>query len=327
VNASQPSLSIPQARALHFFEKVRVCTGCAIAAALFVTVGWTIARPVDPQMPLTFALSGGGGPTVAMTIALLAAVAAAVATVVASRTMHHAGVVAVAIGLAVMTTRGGTMLELLMYYGVGQTERRRLAMALLIDLALWAGAMACAWLSEQLVQRWIGSASPSPDDVVNTTSHPDRGAKGKDASAPSGLLLRHGFLGAGIAAVVAWIVISLTITRTPASVVQRGQVYFALALGCGLGAVAGTQLWPRGRAVWYALSVLVLAMIAYAWMYARPLLDVGEGYYAQLATTPPNPLVRALPVEFMSVGVAGALVGYWFGLRIYRNRHTGDQTG
>ncbi len=37
--------------------------------------------------------------------------------------------------------------------------------------------------------------------------------------------------------------------------------------------------------------------------------------YAQLATTPPHALVRALPIEYIAVGVAGALGGFWAGER------------
>lgn len=299
------------ARPLRFVEKARFTAACAIAVALFLSVGWTVVRPIDPYAAVTLLLQDRPWPALVGVVAALSVVASVVATVVAGVPLPHAGVAATAVGLAVMATRGGTMTKLLMYHGTTPAERRSLALLLAIEVALWTAAIWAAWLAESAALRWLGAAA-APDAPAEPRA--STGSRVVDAL----VRWRDGLLGGAVCVAVAWIVITLAISRTPASAIERGQVYFAVSLGFFAGALAGHQLWRRGAAGWYALGVAVLAVIGYGLGYVRP--TPALPLYAGLATTPPNALFRALPVEYLSMGVVGSLAGYWFSRRLHAGR-------
>ena len=71
---------------------------------------------------------------------------------------------------------------------------------------------------------------------------------------------------------------------------------------------------------WYVLSALAVALIGYLLGYINGDMDwaakIGGKFYAELGTTPPHALARPLPIEYMAVGVAAALIGFWSGEKI-----------
>lgn len=297
---------------LSFVQKFRLTAASGIAIALFVSVGWTILHPADSYTAMTLILNANTGnllPLLGATVAL-AMVSCAITTVVAGPPFPHAGVAATAVGLAAMATRGGTMARLLMYH----EDRRRLAVAMAVETVFWALAIAAAWWTETVVKKWLGE----PVTTMPAVSAPVKSSAG--ARIVDALVRwRDGLLGMVVCVAVAWIVINLTIARTPASAIERGQVYFAVGIAFMLGAMAGTQLWSRGAAGWYALSVVILAILGYFFGYASP-KPTSLTYYSALATTPPNAMFRVLPIEYLSVGVIGALSGCWFSRRIHAGR-------
>ncbi len=301
---------------MSFSNKSRVTAVCALAMALFASVGWRVAQPADPQGALTLLVDGRAWPAALLSSIALAAVASAVATAVVGPAMAEAGLMAAALGLAMMSTRGGTMTQLLMYHGNGAAARRTLATLLMIETVLWFAALVAAWLVAGVVRSWV-------DDRIagsRTANAPrTRWARLREAA----VHLRDGVLGMVICAVVAAMFIRMTIARTPVSAIDRGQVFFAVGVGFFLGAALGPQFWPRGATCWYTLSILIVALAGYAWGFVAPEpsgLPVPYTYLARLATTPPNDLFRVLPVEYVGVGVAGAVWGHGFGLRMYHSR-------
>lgn len=300
------------ARPLQFTEKLRLTAACAVTIALFISVGWTVIRPADPFAAVTLVLEGRPWPALLGVIVALSVVATSVATVVAGSPIPHAGVMATAVGLAVLATRGGTMTKVLMYSGSTPDERRTLAVKLILEVSLWAIAVAAAWFAESIIQRWLAGPRAA---VTAEATH-----AGGTAGGVIGALIRwrDGLLGMAVCVAVAWILISLAISRTAASPIERGQVYFAVGVAFMAGAMAGSQLWPKGAAGWYVLSVAVVAVCGYAMGYVRPTPSLS--YYSQLATTPPNALYRVLPIEYLSVGVIGSLAGLWFSRRLHETR-------
>ena len=71
------SHALALARPLRFSEKVRVTAACALAVALFTSVGWTAIRPADPQAATTLLLGGRDWPVAVLSVLALAAVASA----------------------------------------------------------------------------------------------------------------------------------------------------------------------------------------------------------------------------------------------------------
>lgn len=298
--------------ALTFGDKVRLTAVCALAMALFASVGWTIARPADPFAAVSLLLESRAWPAVLASAVALGAVAAAVATVVVGPVMPEAGSLAAALGLATMSTRGGTMTEVLMYHGTSAGDRRLLAPILITETFLWLTVVGAAWLVSGIVRGWLNGQSA----VAPAAGSSRRWARMREAL----VHLRDGVLGMVVSAVLACVFISATISRSPESEIQRGQVFFAVGAGFLVAGAIVKQIWPRGAACWYGLGVPLAAALGYGWAILSPLASGVSDYYARLATTPPNDLFRPLPIEYVGVGVAGAILGHWLGQRMHEAR-------
>jgi hypothetical protein len=99
------------------------------------------------------------------------------------------------------------------------------------------------------------------------------------------------------------------------STVRQGQVYFSLGVGFFVAALLGQWVSRARLAVWALLAVPVVAIGGYGWGWLRPIAPVPPAYQA-IEHIMPNFACRALPVEYCSVGVAGALCGIWMGWRL-----------
>lgn len=85
----------------------------------------------------------------------------------------------------------------------------------------------------------------------------------------------------------------------------RGQVYFAIAASAYVGALIAHQVAPARDTIWYWPAPVFAGLIGLIWAMLRPGLT---GEYANINIIPPNGLARALPVEFVSVGVSMLLL-------------------
>lgn len=298
---------------VHFGDKVRLVVVCALAMALFASVGWTVTRPADPEAAVSLLLEARAWPAVLLSAVALAAVAAAVATVVVGPVMPEAGSFAAAMGLAMMSTRGGTMTQMLMYHGVSASDRRMLAPMLIAETLLWFAAIVAAWLVTCIVRGWLNGQAADNEKPQASRGRWDRVRE-------AFVHLRDGLLGMVVCAVLACLFISATICRNPESEIERGQVFFSLGAGFLVAAAVGKQIWFKGAACWYGLSVLIVAVVGYGWASLSPTASGVSDYYSKLATTPPNDLFRALPIEYVGVGVAGAILGHWIGQRMHESR-------
>ena len=297
------------AHPLKFEDKARLVVACAVATGLFTSVGWMVIRPSDPQAAVTVLIDGRTGVAVWLPTLGLTAVVAALAAAIAGPALRDAGTFAAAIGMAMVALRGGSMTQLLMYHGVTESNRRALAIRLMLDAMLWFAAIMAAWLVDAIVRRWLD------ERVVRTAEAPASQSRCRGRVRDAFVHVRDGVFGMLTCAVVAAGVASLVIARSPESWIEPGQVYFALCLGFFCGAGVGNYLWRKGACCWYMLSTLLVALFAYGHGYLSPRLQ--EPYYGELATAPPNDLFRGLPIEYVAVGTVGVLLGCWLIQRMY----------
>ncbi len=299
-------------RPLSFFEKLRVAAAAGIAVLLMTTIGWMVARPADPQMAVTFAYGGRHILAVWPSLLVLTLVSALVGTAIAGRRLPEAGLFAAAVGLAALTLRGASMQTVLGYHATPDLAGRRAVMtAMAFDCLLWASIAAAAWIAVVLAWQWLWQeARPPAEDEPDPKKAP---AAGKTAA------FRAGWPALAVTTVVGLFVIWTTVARTPVATVARGQVIASVAAGMYLGAMAARYFTGVSKAHWYALAPLAAGLIAYLLGYLQADLSWAKGpwgSYALLTTTPPHALVRPLPVEYIFVGLAGALLGFWSGDRI-----------
>ena len=299
-----------QAKPLGFFEKLRVLGAAGVAVLLVGYVGWMVAEPTDPQMAVTFTESGRSVWAVWPSLLVLTVVAAAVGSAIAGPRLPEAGMFAAAVGLAGLALHGGSMQVLLDYEaGAVAAGRRRLMFTMGVDAVLWAALLAVSWVVVAAVGRWLwanhaGGGPEKPQPLKKST---------KNSSALVEVL-GGGPLALAVTCVVAMFVIWMTAGRTPVANIARGQVIASVFFGLYLGAMAGRYFTGIDHARYYMLAPLVAALVGFLLGYLQANMGWASGAsaaYAQLATTTLHALARPLPIEYIGVGLAGTIFGFW----------------
>lgn len=99
-----------------------------------------------------------------------------------------------------------------------------------------------------------------------------------------------------------------------------GQTLWSVFIASWLGTWCSFRFAPVAPSVWYWAAPLALGVVGYAWIgatgSATASIGVPGGFLSALA--------RAAPLDYASVGVAGALIGYWTGRRYFRERAEAD---
>ncbi|UCG15180.1 MAG: hypothetical protein JSV19_07760 [Phycisphaerales bacterium] len=309
-----PTLACPYPR-LRWFDKVVTALTWACAIAVFATVGWMAISPDDPRGAVS--LSIGDVAVVIPQVAALAAVVAGVVTAIIGRMLPDAGTFAVAVGLAGANLQGHPSSYLLMN-ATGVGARRILCLSLVAEAVVWFLVIAVAFVVSGLVMRWCWCYGRGESDAdagpakLATLSIADVPVLGRlvcgarltaDATRP-----RKGVLHGVVTALAALLLIRLLATGSPARTVQHGQVYFSLAAAFFIGGYAAHRMFPVRTALWGCLAVPVVCIIGYAWTMLRA---QGPASYARIASVPPTAFIRALPLEYISVGIAGVLASFW----------------
>lgn len=297
---------------LGLIEKTRVAAAIGAAALLLYTMGWLVARPTDPDLAVTFVRNGKAIAAVWPALAVLTVVAGIIGTVLAGRRLPEAGLLAAAVGVATLSLRGGSMQVMLANEGATTERARQTFMtAMAVDALLWSALMLAAWMAVNWAWRWIWQNSEpggSPEDgSVRSARIP------KPVAGP-------GWPALVVTAVVGVLVIWLTVGRTRVATIHRGQTIAAVAAGLYLGAMTARYFTGIRDVRWYLLAVPSIALTAFLVGYLSSDMSWAQGtvfqYYADLATTPPHDLARPLPIEYVAVGTAAALAGYWGGDKV-----------
>lgn len=299
---------------VSFFDKLRVLAAAGVAVVLIGYVGWTASRPPDPQVAITFTTSGLSLWTMWPTLLVLTIVAAAVGSAIAGPRLPEAGLLAAAVGLVGLDLHGGSMHTLLIYVADNSvTDRRHLMFLMIVDTILWAALLAVSWLVVNWVWQWVwGNQAAVPAEPSDTRTVQRKAPTLVDR-------LGGGSLALIITSIVAMLIIWMTVARTPVANIARGQVIASVFFALYLGAMAARYFTGVNHARYYMAAPLAIAIIGYLLGYIQANMSWARGpltAYAQLATTPPHALARPLPIEYIAVGLAGAIIGYWSGEKI-----------
>ena len=297
--------ALPSAsRPLGAFEKTRVFAAIAVAALILHTMGWMVAQPVDPALPVTFVRGGRAVLAIWPALAALAVVSGIIGTVVAGPRLPEAGVFAASIGMAVLGVRSGSMQTVLAVEGaVDPAGRRQLARAMAVETLLWAAIMVAVWLAVVWAYRWVWTSRS--------------GAEQAPAQAGPRPKVTSGWPALAATTVVGAFIIWLTVARSPVATIEYKQTVASVIGGLYLGALAARYFTGLRDVRWYVLAAPAIGLLAWlvahmsadlTWMQNSPLR-----WYVALATTPAHNLARPMPLVYIAGGVAGALAGYWAG--------------
>jgi hypothetical protein len=327
-------------RHYHWFEKlqVQVTTAAAVVATYFLI--WPIVAPEDPGGPVL--LIAGGSVVKAALLAGATWVLAALCCLTTVSARPQGTMVAVLIGLGGLSLHSGAMRVLLwaregalggMYWqmatelallaaiavAAGQIVRlvRRLVGGLAGGLA-WRDPLRC--LSQQEQRAYLKSLASDEDgdpqkgrpgllggsfarliveDLGMTSARAGGRLPGGDVLTRCGLCF---LLCLAISAGMVWML---------ARSADRGQLLFALTAGNFLASLIAYQAFPS-RLSWAAWAAPVATGVGFYVLAA-----VGAPQAGQSAWMAVDACYQALPIDWVTAGLGGSILGYWVSSRMH----------
>ncbi|MBS3733948.1 MAG: hypothetical protein KGY99_03370 [Phycisphaerae bacterium] len=302
-------------RHLHLLEKIQVQLAAVAGVVLVYFALWPVLRPSDPRDPVVFFVLGAPGSAAMFAGALW--VLAAVAAVLTVHARPEGALMAAVLGVGGVSLRSPQMRGLLWAWS---GPLRNVFGWLIAELALLAALLFVAALIVDLVRRGIAAVRPQ-------WLHKDVLAAGASADGKQPIRALLGFLppwrdgrwrpadasrtlaamGLGLVVSVALLVLLL---RSP----ERGQILFALLAAFLLGAMAAHQLLPEIRSA----AIVCLPLLAGLGFYVLSMVAVPGGVDAWKSL--PH-YACILPVDWLTAGGGGTLIGYWMSERLHELRH------
>lgn len=278
---------------------------------LFWQVGSAMDWPADPHATLSLVDLGASGWMLPVLV-VLAALTSAVATLVLRRWLRDAGLMAAAIGLAALSTRGGTVESLLLRGADGRGPGpRTLSVFFAAELLVWCAVLLVAAV---VTARFTGknrdraSSSESPAlPRLEPASHDlaalRRLTLGADAATTP---LRAALAHAGMAAAITMALRIVFCVDVIARPISHGQALFVSAASSFIAACFAFRRFPVRSALWAIAASLGVSFVGYL------LAVLGGGQTGLPPNIPGSPFLRMLPVQTAAAGVGGALWGLWF---------------
>lgn len=311
-------------------ERIRLWGALALACVLFWVFAWRIVGPWDPKAAITL-LSQPAAAWAFVRLLALAGVTAALGSVIYGGRLPDFGAFCVSAALVLVAARCSGMDRLLLDERTAvdaPSSAAVLFIPLILELLVWSAIMAASLIIGRTVEFWVllgGNNTAGADgDTVNGT------AEGADSDQSSQLKTKfwpgqtvNGLLVTGITAGVAIVVLLAAYTAPPESMVhglEHRQVLFVVGLAFFLGSLAAYYTIDHPLGWWACMAVPLVGVIGYMWAISSP---EPPALYRALVNMPPNALSRGLPLDYMSAGVAGALLGYWTALRSRYGKQAG----
>ena len=318
MTAQRPQLSL--------LEKAITLASWGLAGAIFLTIGWFALEPDDPLGAVSL-LMRHGAIMMLLQAGALAAAAAAVVTAMAGRSLAEVGTFAVAVGLAAVSLRGGTAGVLLIHYvETSPSFERILALNLALESIAWFAVIAVAIAVSACVARWCFAkdhcGEEPPDDprgiAVRTMAGGDApgvGVRFLGASPQQQTLLTDGIKHILVATATGLLTMSVLSAGLSTRSVQHGQACFMVAASVCIACYVAYRFVPVRSPLWSILAVPLIALVGYLWASVRP-NEVGLP-----PSFPPSHFLRILPIQFISVGTAAAVMMFWY---LYDPEHHAD---
>jgi hypothetical protein len=297
----------------------------AAAVAIFLTLGWSLMEPVDPQGAVS-ALARGGGLGLIIKAAALAAATAALATAVGGVRLADIGTFATGLGLMLVSIRGHNAAALLTEQAAEGGTMRGLAAWMAVESLGWCGVMAVAMVVSGFVMKSLFVAppvEPDPSDDGATLDAKDERTRTAAAwalaafdvprLAPRWFTIgdapltpwRDGVRHAVIATGVAFVLVMILSAGVASRAIRHGEACFLVAAALFAGSWAAHWLAPARSALWSMAAVPLLTTFGY--IYAA----VSTSAAGMPVGVPGSPFLRVLPLQFAAVGFAAVVAAQW----------------
>jgi len=269
-------------------RKVLLAAACAVAVVLFWLASrqFGIPRSVDAEASL--ALQPRPAAVLLLT-GFVFWIVAAVCTAMTTRVRLDAGLFSACIGLATLSGRGGPM-RYVFQNAIDSGAGRAVFAAMAVELVVLYGFLVLAWYG-----LWAMHV---------------RGALEGDALR-DGLADQEHTLGERLTAAAIQFATMLVLMLLLAQVDDKKQVVIAVFLSSFLATLLAYTFAPVRPSIWFWAGPLAVGLIGYAWDYLNWGRAGASVWKAGLGAGQLSPLGRALPLDYASVGPAGAMLGYW----------------
>lgn len=275
--------------------KLLMAAGLCVAMAVFTFLSRTFHVPASPGYSASVLRDG---PWVMNLVVVAAGLVGSVAvtSLIVGRVRFDAGLFCAAVGMLVLSIRGGTMTQVLQAHAADAGTGAFVSLA--VELIVLYALVAVCWSALWSLHRggWL-NADEFRDGVEDT----DEPLLFKVL----GMLMQVGVMG----------LVVLLLAQTD----QKAQVIAAVAAGSFLGAWAAYMMYPISPSPWLWVGPMLVGAVGYLLAYLNvpaddPNLRIGVLQY------PLAPLARPLPLDYATAGPAGALLGYWVSRRAHRQR-------
>lgn len=312
-------MSSPHRAPLGLIDRFVTLLSWGVGGAIFLTIGWSAMAPSDPLAPVSV-MSRSNGPAMVLQAAGLAAVCAALATILAGRKLIDVGTFAVALGLSLVSLRGGTVSTMLHQHAAADRSfEHALAWSFVVEAVAWSIVMVVAMLASAAIMSWVFAKPETESKSVKKASH-----AGGYANAPAGLdfpwLSSMCFGGAArectapveglkhavVCASVGLVALSAFSASLTSRSIEHGQVCFLIAVTVFIASSVAHRVVPVRSVCWSIVGVMLMAVSAYVWAALRPPLTSLPPY------VPSSHFLRILPLQFVSVGVAASIAAVWY---------------
>ncbi len=300
-----------------FMDRTATLASWVLGGALFLTVGWFAVEPDDPLGPVSVC-ARHDALMMLIQAAALAGVVAGLATIIAGRRVADIGTFTATLGLAAVSVRGATA-EYFLVRGAdaSQTSERALAGYFAVEgigwfvvviVAVGVSTLVMHWCFDRTDERDPNRADPSALTMPALAGYdvPRFSTRCFGISADRQTLSVNGIRHTLVATAVALAAMAVLSAGLSSRSIQHGQVCFVVAAAVFIGTYIAFRITPVRSALWPILSVVLLATVGYLWAVVRP----------RAAGFPPNipssHFLRVLPIQFISVGTAAALVSFWY---------------
>lgn len=290
-------------------SRVRFFAAMAASALIFWHIGWAVVGPADPKGPVTLLMLNNSVVGIAELFGLSVA-AAGLATAICGPRSAHRGPQAVAVGLAALALRGGFMDEFI---------RRRIADRLaapagasvtifpkgefIAETWLWIILIGVGFIVGRWVESWYaaeGPSGPAPSSPANTAAESKAAAVHLDSAAE----VRQGIAALVLNVLVAYNLIIVLGGGRDTDEMQKGQIYASIGGAFFISTLVSHLCFKANSRVWLLVAAAIVSTTAYVCNSPDATELAGSGYVVL------PPLLRALPIEYAALSVAGALAGF-----------------
>lgn len=319
----------------HWLEKLQVQLASAAAFGVVYFWLWRLLRPWDPEASLAFIPYGN-----AHQLLVLAGVVwalAAAAALVTTRSRPEGAMAAVLIGTAGFSLRSAPIRTLLW---LQDDNFRGLFSRLLAETVLLAGVLIGSAVIIVIVRRIIRAARPGWvwQDPLANISEAERSAADKAKSDQTGaklamepgpvnwIVIRGGrqygrkltgaqYAAQGLLCLAIMLAITVVLVLVLLRTSDRGQIVFALLAANFLAMLVAHQVFPSPYSMVAWLAPMLIGMLFYA-LAAVSAINSGVNAWSQV-----SPYAGVLPIDWMTAGAGGGVLGHWVSERIHELRH------